>query len=102
MCPLLTPLEISVASSIYENPPDLKVKLKEHSKIGRLKRKMEGNQCTIKGHQTGKIKNEKQQQQQQQLPIWSRFRGIWGDPDVNNLTFISISTYKEVDFNRST
>ena len=37
--------------------------------------------------------------QQQQFPVWSRLRGIWGDPPVGGLTLVSISTHKEVDSN---
>jgi len=36
-------------------------------------------------------------QQQQQLPVRSRFRGVWGDPKVGSLTLVSITTHKEAD-----
>ena len=32
----------------------------------------------------------------------SRFRGVWGDPDVGNLTSTSISTDTKTDFKRLT
>ena len=31
------------------------------------------------------------QQQQQQLPVWSRLRGVWEDLKVGSLTLVSIT-----------
>jgi len=40
------------------------------------------------------------QQQQQHFQCGSRFRGIWGDPDVNNLTSTSNLVRRAADSKR--
>ena len=40
--------------------------------------------------------------QQQQLPVWVRFRVVWGDPVVGSLTPTGIPTRRETDSKRPT